>query len=299
MKLSIKNLLIIFGILAVAFLLIRLNKKGGKSKALRSELVSIDTAKVSKIEISSPKGTVKLSKAANGWEVALGSEKKAAREGSIKNMLSTLNTIKPGRLAARKEDKWKDYAVDSAGTRVQVFDGDNILTDIVLGRFGVQGQQSFYTFVRLTEDENVYVANNFMKMSILEEPNDYRNSELFSLQKDSLVSVTFDYPDSAFTLTKSTDWFLSDQQADSAAVATFLQGLSYVSSKSFFDQPVSTDPTHTITFSFADQPELVVEGYVTPSNFVIRSSANKEESFADESVKTKVFKGEGVFVATR
>ena len=81
-------------------------------------------------------------------------------------MLSTLTTIEPSRIASRSDSKWKDYAVDSAGTRVKVYQGSELVTDIVLGRFGVEGQRSFYTYVRLSEDEDTYVANDFMKMSI-------------------------------------------------------------------------------------------------------------------------------------
>ncbi len=298
MKLSTRNLLIVLGVLGVAFLLVQFNKKGGKSKSLRSELVNIDTASVTKLEITSPKGTVSLSKAESGWEVALESGKKVAKENSVKNVLNTLNTIKPGRLAARKEDKWKDYSVDSTGTRVKVFEGDKVVTDIVLGRFGVEGQRSFYTFVRLTEDENVYVANNFMKMGVYEEPNDYRNNEVFQLKKDSLVSINFDYPDSAFTLTKNEDWYVGSQKADSASVASHLQGLNSVSSKSFFDQPVSTSATHTITYSFTNRPELVVEGFSSGTDFIVRSSENKEEVFNDEALKKKVFIGKDVFMTT-
>ena len=173
-----------------------------------------------------------------------------------------------------------------------------MLTDIVLGSFGTQGQRSFYTYVRLSDDENVYAADNFMKMSIPATADGYRNNDVLRLDSDSLTVVSFNYPDSAFALARNETWFTDDGvPADSSSVASFLQGLRFSTSRSFYDKSIPGHATHTITFSFSDQPDIIVEGFNTDDGFIIRSSENESESFLDGSLTTKIFKGKSSFIS--
>ncbi len=299
MKLTTKNLLIILVLLAAAFAISQLTKRSGRSKSLKTELVNIDTAMVSKIEISSTEGNVTLSESQEGWQVTLtdGSQK-LSKQSSVTGLLTSLNSIKPGRLAAKTQDKWKDYAVDSAGTRVMVFEEGEISTDIVIGRFGMEGQQSFYTFVRLFEDEEVYVAPDFMGMSIGKDAAAYRENTLLRLNKDSLSAITFNYPDSSFSLSKNEKWYLSDQLVDSSAVAKYLNGLGFVTSREFYDDPIKDPFTHNITFSFSDQPEITIDGLQLDGEMIVKSSENPNELFKDEALTKKVFKGKDAFLTT-
>ncbi|MEP1094131.1 MAG: DUF4340 domain-containing protein [Cyclobacteriaceae bacterium] len=297
MKLSLKNLLIIFGVLLIVFFTARLTKRDGRSKSLKSELVALDFVDVSKVEISGPKGIVMLTKADTTWTVSLPAGEKRTRKDAVKSTIEMLNTIKPDRLASRKKDKWRDYEVDSTGTRVKVFGGDKVLTDIVLGRFSVEGQRNFYSFVRLFEDENVYVANGFMKMSISETANDFRDNNVLSLKKDSLTQITFQYPEGTFSLNKEDAWFLGTDKADSVAVAGFLQGLNYTTSKEFREESIA-NYTHTVTFSFSNSPDIVLEGIRESDGPAIKSSENSLEIFGDEALWDKIFKEPGVFATT-
>ena len=299
MKLTTKNLIIILVVLGAAYGVTQFTKRSGRSKSLRSELVSIDTANVSKVEISSTGGEVTLNETAEGWMVNLADgSQKLAKQSSVTSLLTSLNTIEPGRLAAKTEDKWKDYAVDSAGTRVKVYEGDAVSTDIVIGRFGMEGQQSFYTFVRLFEDEEVYVANNFMGMSIGKDPSAYRENTLLRLEKDSLTSISFNYPDSSFTLAKNERWYLDNQPADSASVVKYLNDLNFLTSRKFYDKSITANPTHTVTYSFSNQPEITMEGYAIGEEMIVKSSENQNESFSDDALRKKVFKGKTAFSPT-
>ena len=265
---------------------------------MRSELVAIDTAKATKVEILSPKGEVTLTKSDDVWTVALPGGDKKTKQNVVTSLIQTLNTIEPSRLASRKKETWKDYEVDSAGTRVKVFAGDKVTTDIVLGRFGVEGQRNFYSFVRLFEDENVYVANGFMKMSIYENADDYRDNSVIRLKKDSLTQVVFTYPEGSFTLTKNEDWFIGDQEADSATIADFLQDLNYTTSNEFHDGVVPAIYTHSVAFSFSNAEDIVLEGVEENGVAVVRSSENGSEIFNDTALWDKLFKEPGVFAAT-
>ncbi|MEM6641539.1 MAG: DUF4340 domain-containing protein [Bacteroidota bacterium] len=299
MKLTTRNLLIVLVVLGAAYGISQITKRTGRSKSLRAELVVLDTAKVSKVIILSAEGEVVLTEAGEGWQVTLkDGTQKNAKESAVKSLLSSLTTIKPGRLAAKSEDKWQDYAVDSAGTRVQVFEGSDKTNDIVIGRFGMEGQQRFYTFVRLFEDQEVYVANNFMGMSVSKDANSYRENILLQLESDSLSSITYNYPDSSFMITKNEKWFLGEQAVDSTTISDYLRGLDYLSSREFYDAEILSSPSHQVTLAFLNQESITFDAYSTVDGLAVRSSENPEEVFLDETLVKKVFKGPSAFLPT-
>ena len=299
MKLTTKNLLIVLVVLGTAYGVTQLTKRSGRSKTLKSTLVTIDTADVSKIEITSPGNSLELVEETGEWKVSLpGGSQKAAKKSSVVSLLNSLNTIKPGRLAAKSQEKWKDYTVDSTGTRVKVYENGEVSTDIVIGRFGMEGQQRFYTFVRLFQDEEVYVANDFMGMSVGKDAASYRENKVLQLKKDSLVSIAFNYPDSAFKLMKGEKWYLEDQEADSASVVSYLNGLAFVNSRTFFDDEISVNASHRIVFEFSDQPEIVIDAYFVNDEVILNSSENTAEYFMEDALTDKILKSRSAFMPT-
>ena len=238
MKLSNIKLIGVLVALIAVYGIVQLTGGKKKSKSLRSELVVIDTAKVSSITISSEKGEVALGKENGEWKLTLESGKVIpAQESSVQGALGALLSIKPSRMATKNEKNWKDYQVDSTGTRVIVKEGTETTLDLVIGRFGVQGQRAYHTFVRLFEDKEVYAANNFMSFSVPAESSGYRDKVMARIKKDSLLNVTLSYPaDSSVQLSKIGDiWNANGAPADSASVAQYLSGLAYINGTTFVD----------------------------------------------------------------
>ena len=229
------------------------------------------------------------------WTVLLDNGKEVpADKNAVNNALEALNSIKPARLATRKSEKWSEYQVDSAGTVVKAMKGSEVLTEIVLGKLGVTGQRSYHTFVRLMEDDEVYVANDFMSFNIPSEASSYRNSVLARLKKDSLISIEFSYPsDSSFRMEKIDDvWMVDGVEADSAATITYLQGLNYISSKKFMDDQESlSQPLYTVSFDHVDGTNVTIDGYLYDDQLVFNSSANQMSYYSDSTILDKVFIG--------
>lgn len=297
MKVSLKSSIIILALLLGTFAVVKLTKRGSKSKTLKTELISVDPEKTSKAEITSPKGKVTLTREDSVWMVQGEGQTRITKKEVVEGMLQTLSTIKPGRLAARKKEKWKDYAVDSTGTRVVLYEGEEVVSDLVLGRFGMEGQKNFHTYVRLYEDDEVYTANDFMKMSVYETVDDYRDNVLLRLSKDSLTSITFNFPDSSYQLTKNDQWYLAGQVADSASVAGYLRDLNYLASKQFHDLRPSSR-THEVRFSFSNSSDISINGTMTAEGMIVTTSENMKEAFLDSEVAEKAFKGKDVFATT-
>ncbi|MFT7035800.1 MAG: hypothetical protein ACJA2S_004324 [Cyclobacteriaceae bacterium] len=301
MKLNNIKLIGILVALVAVYGIIQLTGGKKKSKSLRSELVEIDTAKVTSINVESSVGLVELNKEGSKWNLKLESGKVVpATNSSIQSTLGALLTIKPSRMATKSEAKWKDYQVDSTGTRVIVKEGGQTTLDMVIGRFGMEGQRAYHTFVRLYEDKEVYVANNFMSFSVSAEASSYRDKILARINKDSLLNVTFNYPaDSSLQLNKSGNLWTADGQAtDSTNVAKYISGLNYITGSNFVDdQQGLIFPTMSATFQFVNQNTITIDGYQQNSSWVFHSSENEIGYFSDDSLLAKVFKGMSEFAA--
>ena len=304
------------GILAVLVLVyLGVEFFGGKSRSssFKAELVEIDTAKVSKLIIESKGESLELIKENNVWKVSIGDGKYAeAQKSNVKSTLNSLLTIKPSRIVAKDSEKWKDYQVDSAGTRVQVFEGSKNTLDLVIGRFGFnqqamqqqqqqmmggRGMQQFFSYVRLQNENEVYVADNFMGMSINSDAGGYRNKQLLSLTTDIISQIQFNYPaDSGFVLSKiDSAWSIFGSQPDSAATASYLSDIRYVNSSDFVDDVPSSalvSPTVSMSISQNGKADIMVRAFQHPTHkWIINSSENPLAYFADEALVKKLFVG--------
>lgn len=290
----------ILAILVAIYLIIQYTGNRSRSKSFREELVEIDTAAVSRLQISREGKQLLLEKEGKDWALTMASGKKVpATSSSVRGALNSLESIKPSRLVAKDEDKWTDYQVDSAGTRVEVFEGSKKTLDLVVGRFNMEGQRQFSTYVRLFEEPEVYSAANFMGASLSVEPASYRNQQLARFTRDSVYQITFNYPDSAFTLHKvDGKWLAGDMPADSANTVRYLQSIAFLSNRNFADDFTATaTPPLEITYLIKNGNPLKIQGYVAGEELVVRSDFNPAEYFRDSALHDKVFKGRGYFLA--
>lgn len=289
---------------------------GGKSrsKSFKAEIVEIDTAKISKLVIEANGEQLELIKENDAWKVSIGDGKYAgAQKSNIKSTINSLLSIKPSRIAAKNPEKWKDYQVDSAGTRVKVFEGSKNTLDLVIGRFGFDqkamqqaqqqqmggrgGMPQFYTYVRLGNEEEVYVADNFMGMSINTDAGGFRNKEVLSLTTGNITEIQFNYPaDSSFVLNKiDSVWSVFGSQADSTATATYLNDIRFLNNSNFVDDVPPTaliSPTVSMNIKQKGKADILVRAFQHPAHkWIVNSSANPDSYFADEELVSKLFVG--------
>ncbi|MEQ9427035.1 MAG: DUF4340 domain-containing protein [Cyclobacteriaceae bacterium] len=298
---NVKLLIILAGLVGV-YLIIHFTGGKTQSKSFRSSLVEIDTAKVTKIEIAKEGKELKLEKVGDtNWNVTLESGKVVdAKATSIKSTLNNLTTLKPSRLASKDPAKWSDYQVDSTGTRVKIYEGSDKKLDIVLGKFDVQGQRSYHTFVRLAEDDEVYAADNFMSISFSADSENFREQTFIRTKRDSVMSISFNYPDTAFALTRNNSgWAIDGVATDSTTAAQFVSGLGYSTSKGFVDN-IETFGTPVLTMEViqAGSDDITIQGYEVPGreNLVLNSSINEDSYFDDDALITKFLKGKSYFL---
>ncbi len=297
---NVKNirLLVFLVILIMVYVSLKFFKNTSRSKSFRQELVQIDTSRVAKMVITKSGESFQVVKDGGSWSVSISDNKKVeATASSVRNALGTLLSIQPDRIATRDPDKWSEYQVDTTGTRVQVFEGDKNTLDLIIGRFGVQGQRQFYTFVRLEGDDEVYAANDFMGISFPSEPKSFRNSRFLQMETDSIYQIIFKYPaDSSYILTRRDSvWYIGSQPADSASVAGYLSDLRYISSSEFVDDVdpnTLINPIYKVEIETKGGENQTIEAYRHPEyDFIFHSSYNPIAYFSDEKLNSRIFKG--------
>jgi hypothetical protein len=294
-------------ILVLVYVSLKVFKNTNRSKSFRQELVQIDTSQVSKLVISKSGNSFQVMKEDGSWKVSISDVKNVdATASSVRNALGTLLSIRPDRIATRDPNKWSEYQVDTTGTRVQVFEGDKNTLDLIIGRFGVQGQRQFHTFVRLEGDDEVYAANDFMGISFPSEPKSFRNSRFLQMETDSIYQITFQYPaDSSYILSKRDSvWYIGLQPADSASVADYLSDLRFISSTEFVDDVdpnMLINPVYKVEIESKGKENETVEAYSHPKyELIFHSSYNPKAYFSDEKLNSRVFKGmEGLLIPAK
>jgi hypothetical protein len=299
-KKASNNLLgLVFVVLLLVVVILFFFDSGKNERTFREVLVDIDTSAVTQILIFSKANNykpIKVFKQDDKWLVELKNGKSASvTEQKITQTLTELSSIIPKRLAARDKEKWGEFQVDSTGTRVQVFEGDNHSLDIVIGRFNYQQQlQSVSTYVRLHKDADVYEVDGFLALTFNKDADAFRDGTMIKADSNIWTQLQFDYPaDSSFTLNKiNSRWYVNDIETDSAKTAEYLRKLSNLTQNSFADDVViqtGQKSTYKLTIS-NDKLEFIELGaYVDSTNYVIISSENPEAKFDGKTFGNTIF----------
>lgn len=301
-KLNTKTLLIIFFALVAVVVLTRImdEKKGGRT--FKQELVNVDTSLVNEILLypnSEQHKETRLTRSGETWTIQRESISSEADTSYVKNLLGTFALIKPQRLAATEESRWKEYNVDdSLGTRVKFLSGGKLLLDIVVGKFSYnQASRSGISYLRLYEEEDVYAADGFIPMAVNQPFNEWRNKIVVRGNKEDWTKISFSYPDSSFVLKKENGrWTIENAEADSNKTDQYLNDLSYLTSSSFVDNySPSASPVMWITIEGNNMASPVtVKAFPADSEnqYVVNSSANPNAWFsaAKGNLTGRIFK---------
>ena len=302
-KLTNKNLGIVFAVLLILFAVLMLWDGQKGERTFRDTLVDIDTADVTQILLypkSQDHKEVRLFNEDGQWKVQLDSERTAlVPHSKISNLYTQLMAIVPKRLAARGQDKWTEFQVDSTATRVKVVEGGDTTLDLIIGRFSYQQQpRSMSTFVRLGNDIDIYEVDGFLEMTFNQSANSFRDGSILKGDNTKWNQLSFDYPaDSSFQMIKvNNGWTANFTNADSAKTERYFRQITNMTSTEFFDDIDEAQlpaPSYKLTIQNTDGNEFEINGYEIGDRFVIHSSTNPEAYFDGNKnkFKNKIFIG--------
>ena len=296
---KISNLKLVLGLVLLILVYLAVTYfDSSKSEELEKQLVAIDTARVTAIDISSGEETVKLTRDDQQWLVELKTGKKVKAESSkVEGLLDQLIDIRPDRLAAKDQSKWSDYQVDSTGTVLRVVEGETTTLNMVIGQSGST------SYLRLANEQEVYASDRFRGLNDKDKINHYRDNTFVEMNTDSLMSIAFNYAgDSSFQLVNQQgSWSFEDgTAADSNKVLEYIQKLDLRYSDNFSGQDgssVGTSLAEIVVNSRNQQPESIY-AYQDPADSVIyQSSLNQESYYADEKLGQEYFVGRSAFIS--
>lgn len=302
-KLTTLRLLIILVTLILVFYGLKFFEKGNKSESLNRALVNFDTTRITEVIIENNTQKIVLSKEDNNWYVQLpNGQNTEAEANKVNQILGNLQSIKPSRLASRKQSKWIDYQVDSTGTEVKIFEGDKTSLDMIIGRSGASGKNALHSFVRLEGENEVYATDNFSGLTGYDQINNYRNQTFADLDIDSIRSIQFNYlADTAFQIEKENGrWLIDNQmQADSTKMINYLRQFDLLKSSHFSGEDVGNlnRESASLKIDLTNQNVLEIKVYRGILDSVVyHSSTNPDSYFNDESLGEKIFKGRNAFL---
>ena len=301
-------LIVVLLILMVAVVANQIIKTKKGERTFNSELTSFSADEVESISIFTKANGFEpmvLTRENEGWAVTFGDKKYVADPDMTANIAGDLGKLKAVQFVAKDKAKWDEFDVsDTTGVRVLVEGGKDQLCDVFIGRFSYnQNSQKASTFVRLSEDKEVYSVEGYLGMVFNRDINSYRNKSLFRGNQNDLTRISFQYPgDSAFSIDKlENKWMLGETETDSTATAQYLSGISYLVGSEFNDSFDSSDTSYlsfTATIEGNNMSPVVLTAYRNEEGGSVIVSSLNPGSYLDASAGglfEKVFKGPGHF----
>lgn len=245
-KFSNRILLIALIALIGIFTLSRFFRSPKLESNLTKELVRLDTSQIDEVRII-PEGTegveLKLIRNGKSWKI-LGEQKEATVEhGTVASMLGVAMNLQAQRLVTRKKEKWETFGVGEKSTRVSVYDGSEKLADFRVGKTGfAQGQQGMgiagaYTYIRLTNEDEVYSSEGFIGSHFNRSFNEWRDKTFLRIKKENVAKIEFNYPDSSFVLEKRDSvWFVGNGMASESKITQYFNKISFKNISEFEEE---------------------------------------------------------------
>lgn len=309
-------LLLILIILVAVFLVAKFLKTGKTEKSFKTELVQLDTSKITTILLY-PKAEdleeIRFVLNGNNWTVSKDGVISDVGDNSVEGLLAQLIQVKPKRLAARSTEKWEEYQLtDSLATRIRVIEkGNNETLDLMIGKFTYQQSNDPYggrgnvigtTYVRLWDEEEIYAVDGFLSMSVNREFNSWRNQVITNTRKEDVTKLIFSYPaDTGFIALKNDSiWMANGEVADSLKIDQFLSSLSYKNSSEFTDDfTPSSNPDFQLTIEGNNFSPVSIQVFsIAGDLYVINSSLNPGSYFQSkrEGLYSDLFKSSSYFL---
>ena len=286
----------IFAVLAIIYFgtdYARTQKRSGNKSLPTLAIFSND--EVDKIRLTAPDSEAPIEvmrTGANEWEVTQSDKRYTADPQMVERYFRDLKALKTTRLISRKAERKSDYSVnDSLGTRVQVFAGDETLSDFYVGRFKYSPSAGGFggiTYVREAEVDDIYAVEGFQNPNINKPLADWRIQRVLQFERDEVEDLVWTYPaDSGFVLNQTTNgWKVDAAAADSVKAINFIIGLSSLRDRNFYEGEVpQTEPDFRLKLSLRKSGMQEVQAWKHPNeedSFLSRSTMNQEAYFTSK-----------------
>jgi len=265
--------------------------KKNNDRSFESDFIQVDTAQLDKI-IVHPKdvsGTeFSLTKIDDEWNVSQGEINTLAMGSKVNALMSTIAGIKATRVVAKSPDKWGTYDVDEEkGQRIELFENGKKTDEIILGRFDFNQQtRSAKSYIRHLDDDNVYVVDGFLSMTLGQAYDAYRNKIILNATAKNINSIDMTYGIDKIQLRKENYWVsASNQVVDSLVMDEYINTIANINGKNIIDNPqLSDQPAATLKVGQSNGQTTTISAFIgAETDFVLNSSSNPNTYFSSDS----------------
>jgi len=164
------------------------------------EFFAVDSAKIDKIEIESSKGKIVLVKAGGVWKQTEPVDYPVTPT-FVPPAAGDLAKFKLSSIVSINTSKFDAYGFnDTNKVTVTVYQEGAPKGSVVIGNSGVGASQ---TYVKRTDKNTIYLADNMLRMNFVKEDIDgFRSKQIVSLPTGMIKSIEFSYPNESFTITR-------------------------------------------------------------------------------------------------
>ena len=271
-----RSTLVLVAILIVLILaaVIVMQRPGEQSTraGMGEPLLTLDSAAVDRLEISSAGARVVLAREGGTWMLTEPIRYRAD-QNAVGTALSQASHMTITALASSNPQKQGVFQVDSTATLLRVFEKE---TEKAAVRIGKAGPTYTQTYVRREGSADVHLVDGSLTWTFVKPAKDWRDRSIYAAAKESVKSVRFQYGDTTFVLDRvDTLWRVDGAPIEPTRVEGFLTALSSITADEFVDTAITTvgQPAGMLT---VDGVQLVFLPHPAAGKYYVRTSASPQ-----------------------
>ena len=271
-----RSTLLLAGILVVliliAFLLLQKPGEQSSSASTGEFLARVDSLAVDKIHLQSPTFNVVLEKQGVEWYLRNPLSFRAD-QSNVAQLLHQAKSLEVKNVVSGNPEKQSLFQVDSTGTQVTLFEGENETASFILGKTGPTFSE---TYARRKGSNEVVLVSNIMNYAFTRSIKEWRDRAIVSIPKETIKQLTYQFGDTTFTMEfRDSLWFVGDDPAQGSVVERVLSSLTGFQGDDFIDTPPASLPRVSAMLSFAGT-QLVFYHVKEGDKYMVRSSLSPQ-----------------------
>ena len=160
--------------------------------------LELNAEDINRIEIKSPRDTLIFGLDAGQWYLTMDTSRRRADSMSVYSIIKIAAEMKVGNIISQNPERQRDFMVDDiAGTLVQIFRDDRMLSEIIIGK---PSNDYSHTYVRKPGSEEVYLAEGPISYAFVRPKTQWLDKTIFSFVPGTINSVEFDYGENALKI---------------------------------------------------------------------------------------------------
>ncbi|MFC2114664.1 DUF4340 domain-containing protein [Bacteroidota bacterium] len=288
MKLSNKQLLLLFAALIIIVFGVRLISQKKAKGNLKSSFFELDSSLITRFNItplSDDKMALIVFKENNKWFIQTTDDQKyEVSSDAINYALTEIMKMKPSRLATESKENWAKYEVDSSGTLLEINTGDETV-EIIIGKMTFQNSYLVNTYVRLPEEEAVYASECYLERAFKSPLNQWRKKQVFLTPSGMWKQISFLKEGNSIELNmQENKWFYNGVPIADTIQEKLINSLTKLNNLSFSQESISSQAALEIQIKEEGDELTMISIFPKGSGAVLTSSSNSGNWFNIDSV---------------